>query len=73
MQVASQSDGEFKEKQPPKSLVAIHRDNVDSSSSIPKKKAGSSGGSKKRGEVSGFTRAWHCYPAFLKHCSTVMF
>ena len=37
------SDGEFKEKQPPKSLVAMHKDNIDSSVSITKKKGSQSG------------------------------
>ena len=32
------SDGEFRESVPPKSLVAMHKDTIESTSSITKKK-----------------------------------
>ncbi|XP_063694964.1 putative autophagy-related protein 11 [Bolinopsis microptera] len=52
------SDGEYKEKQPPKSLVAMHKDNIDSSVSITKKKGSQSGSKKRRSAKCSDRVAW---------------
>ncbi|KAL5256882.1 hypothetical protein ACHWQZ_G011969 [Mnemiopsis leidyi] len=62
LQTTTTSDGEFREKQPPKSLVAMHKDNIDSSISITKKKSSSSGSKKRRSAKSNDRVAWDTDP-----------